>query len=134
MDIWGLETLEARYLADSLGSLYEISFVIKGITLIKSVLENIDEYCLISQEVSKYSRKVPNEVIGNLAKKSTHKTDGCHLQTEAATGGVLKEKVLSEMSQNSHENTFARVSFLIKLQADNCNFLKKRESGTGVFL
>ena len=28
-------------------------------------------------------------------------------------------------SQNSHENTGARVSFLIKLQAETCNFIKK---------
>ena len=31
---------------------------------------------------------------------------------EAASGGVLKEKVFLEISQNSQENTFARVSFL----------------------
>ena len=33
--------------------------------------------------------------------------------------GVLK------ISQNSKENTCARVSFLIKLQAEGCNFVKK---------
>ena len=37
--------------------------------------------------------------------------------TEAATGGVLLVKVFLEIWQNSHENTCARVSFLIKLQA-----------------
>ena len=37
--------------------------------------------------------------------------------TETATGGVLQEKVFLEISQNSQENTCARVSFLIKLQA-----------------
>ena len=31
--------------------------------------------------------------------------------TEAATGGVLYEKVFLEISQNSQENTCARVSF-----------------------
>ena len=36
--------------------------------------------------------------------------------------------VLLEISQNSHENTWVRVSFLIKLQA--CNFIKK-ETLTG---
>ena len=36
---------------------------------------------------------------------------------EAATRGVLCKKVILEISQNSQENTFARVSFLIKLQA-----------------
>ena len=29
------------------------------------------------------------------------------------------------ISQNSHENTCARVSLLIKLQAEACNFIKK---------
>ena len=37
--------------------------------------------------------------------------------TEAATGGVLSKKVLSEILQNSLENTYTRVSFSIKLQA-----------------
>ena len=44
--------------------------------------------------------------------------------TEAATGGVLWKKVFLEISQNSQENTCARASFLINLEA----------SGTGVFL
>ena len=39
------------------------------------------------------------------------------LYPEAATGGVLQEKVFLEILQNSQENTCARVSFLIKLQA-----------------
>ena len=38
--------------------------------------------------------------------------------TEAATRGVLWKKLL-EISQNSQENTCARVSFLIKLQAED---------------
>ena len=37
--------------------------------------------------------------------------------TEAVTKGVLYKKVLLQISQNSQENTCARVSFLIKLQA-----------------
>ena len=36
---------------------------------------------------------------------------------ETATRGVLCKKVFLEISQNSQENTCARVSFLIKLQA-----------------
>ena len=44
---------------------------------------------------------------------------------EAATGGVLYEKMFLEISQNSQENICARVSFLIKLQAEACNFIKK---------
>ena len=38
-------------------------------------------------------------------------------ETEAATGGVLYEKVLLEISQHLQENTCARVYFIIKLQA-----------------
>ena len=38
---------------------------------------------------------------------------------------VFFKKVLLKFSQNSQENTCARVSFLIKLQASACNFLKK---------
>ena len=43
--------------------------------------------------------------------------------TESATGGVPYEKVFLEISQNSLENTCARDSFLIKMQA--WNFIKK---------
>ena len=35
-------------------------------------------------------------------------------------------EVLFKISQNLQENTCARVSFLIKLQASGCNFIKKR--------
>ena len=38
-------------------------------------------------------------------------------KTEAAIRGVLSEKVLLEISQNSQEHTCTRASFLIKLQA-----------------
>ena len=37
-----------------------------------------------------------------------------------------KKGFLLEISQNSQENTCAWVSFLIKLQASTCNFIKKR--------
>ena len=36
--------------------------------------------------------------------------------SEAATGGVLYEKVLLEILQNLQKNTWARISILIKLQ------------------
>ena len=52
-----------------------------------------------------------------------YKTFICIL-TEAATRGVLFKKVFLEISQNSQENTCARVSFLIKLQTLG-NFIKK---------
>ena len=44
--------------------------------------------------------------------------------SEAATKGVLCKKVFLEISQNSQENTCARVSFLIKLQAVSNNQMK----------
>ena len=54
----------------------------------------------------------------------------CPKVSEAATGGVLSEKVFLEISQNSQENACARVSFL---QARYTTLLK-RDSGAGVFL
>ena len=42
------------------------------------------------------------------------------------------KKLFWEISQSSLENACARVSFLIKLQA--CNFILKRDFGTGAFL
>ena len=50
--------------------------------------------------------------------------------TEAATRGVWCKKMFVEIWQNSQENTCARASFLIKLQA--YNFIKK-ETLTQVF-
>ena len=38
--------------------------------------------------------------------------------SETATGGILLEKVLLEISQNSQENACGKVSFSIKLQAE----------------
>ena len=48
---------------------------------------------------------------------------------EAATEGVLQEKIFLEISQNSQENTCARFSFLIKSQGSACNFIKKEALG-----
>ena len=45
--------------------------------------------------------------------------------SEAATGGVLYKEVFLEISQNSQENTYARVSFLMKLQAEFREISKK---------
>ena len=47
------------------------------------------------------------------------------LHAEAATRGVLWEKLFLEISENSQENTCVRVSFLIKMQASAWNFIKK---------
>ena len=38
---------------------------------------------------------------------------------------VLQEKVYLEISQNSQEKPYARVSFLMKLQTSVSNFIKK---------
>ena len=54
-------------------------------------------------------------------------------QIEAVTRRCCVKKVLMKISQNLQENTCARVSFLIKLQA-SCNFLKKETLGKGIFL
>ena len=45
--------------------------------------------------------------------------------SKAAIGSVLLKKVFLKISQNSQENNCARVSFLIKLHAIACNFIKK---------
>ena len=47
------------------------------------------------------------------------------MSSEAATGDVLLKSVFLEILQNPQENTCARVSFLLKLQASSCNFIKK---------
>ena len=44
---------------------------------------------------------------------------------EAVTRGDLYKKVFLKFSQNSQENTCARASFLIKLQAEICNLISK---------
>ena len=48
------------------------------------------------------------------------------LQLEVATRGVLWKKLFLKISQNSQENTCARVSFLIKLKASALRFIKRR--------
>ena len=57
-------------------------------------------------------------------------------QPEAVVRRCSVKKVFLEISQNSQENTCARVSFLIKLQALGLRpaTLLKRDSGTDVFL
>ena len=47
------------------------------------------------------------------------------LTTEATTRGLLWKKVFFKISQYSQENTYARVYFLVKLQVDVCNLIKK---------
>ena len=50
--------------------------------------------------------------------------DAKYIYLEAATRGVPCTKVFLEISQNSQENTCARISFLIKLRAFPVNFVK----------
>ena len=45
--------------------------------------------------------------------------------TEAVSWRCFVKKVFLKLSQNSPENTCARVSFSIKLQIEACNFIKK---------
>ena len=45
---------------------------------------------------------------------------------EAVAQRCSVKKVFLEISQNSQETTCARVSFLIKLQAETCNFIKNK--------
>ena len=54
--------------------------------------------------------------------------------TVASTRGLLWRKVFLEISHNLQENTCARVSFLIKLQASGLQPYQKRNSGAGLFL
>ena len=44
------------------------------------------------------------------------------------------KKMFLQISQNSQENTCARVSFLITLQASGCNFIKKEALAQALFL
>ena len=48
------------------------------------------------------------------------------LDPEAVARRCSIKKVFLEISQNSQENICATVSFLIKLQASACNFIKKK--------
>ena len=47
------------------------------------------------------------------------------LSTEAVAQRCSVKKMFLQISQNSQENTRDRVSFLIKLQDEPCNFIKK---------
>ena len=55
----------------------------------------------------------------------TKATHCCRCNTEVVTRRCSVKKMFLEISQNSQENIFARVSFLIKLKASADNFIKK---------
>ena len=52
---------------------------------------------------------------------------------EAAIWGVLGKKVFIEISKNSQENIYVRVSFLIKFHASGLQTLFKKRLQTQVF-
>ena len=54
------------------------------------------------------------------------------MPSETVAQRCSARKMFLEISQNSQENICARVSYLIKLQAEACNFTKK-ETLTQVF-
>ena len=54
------------------------------------------------------------------------------VHAEAAAYRCSVKKVF-KILQNSQKNTWARVSFLMKVRAEACNFIKKRNSATGGF-
>ena len=47
------------------------------------------------------------------------------IEKEAVANRCSVKKVFLEISQNPQENTCTRFSFLIKLQTQACNFIKK---------
>ena len=57
-----------------------------------------------------------------------------HLTVSDAVTRVLYKKVFLKISLNSQENTCARVSFSIQLQASGPQLYTKRDFGIGVFL
>ena len=68
-------------------------------------------------------RKLFTNCSGNF--KKIHSKRYVQEATEAVTWCVLLEKMFLKISQNSQENICTRVSFLIKLKAEACNFIKK---------
>ena len=57
-----------------------------------------------------------------------------HEGPEAVMQRCSVKKLFLEILQNSQENICPRVSFFNKVAASACSFIKKRRSGTGVFL
>ena len=53
---------------------------------------------------------------------------------EAVLQRCSVKEVISEILQNSQENTYGRVSFLIMVQVSDLQLYLKRDSGAGVFL
>ena len=66
--------------------------------------------------------KLPGRVIKSFCRFKAYSK---LVQPEAVAEMCSANKVFSEISQNSRENTCVRVSFLIKLQVKVCTFIKK---------
>ena len=54
------------------------------------------------------------------------------VKQEVVVEGCSVKKVFLKISQNSQENTSARVSFLIKLQASGQSLLFNKVAGAGI--
>ena len=93
-------------LCDSQEKLWRISTIIY---LLKIWLKNK----ILKNNTAIFLRKNSERWKNNLSRRWWH----FNKFLEVATGGVLQEKEFLEISQNSQENIYARVSVLIKLQA-----------------
>ena len=77
---------------------------------------------LFEKKASLHSRTVNSHILPFHSKKYSNP-----IHLEAVAQRCYVKKLFLEISQNSQENTCARVSFLIKLQA--CDFIKKGTLG-----
>ena len=71
--------------------------------------------------------KLKNEFVWNNISCWIYDNNVKYHSKEVAQWCSVKKNVLT-ISQNSLKNTYARVSFLLKLQAEACNFIKKKLS------
>ena len=56
------------------------------------------------------------------------------LNSESVVQKCSVKNVFLKILQNFQENTGVRVPFIIKLQAEACNFMKKRDSGAFLWI
>ena len=89
-----------------------------GKTLAKILKASV--YGFLSSRDPSFSYFIMSYVMAKIRKKTWWSRD-----PEAVAKRHSVKKVLLEIWQNSLENTCSRVSFLIKLQNEACNFIKK---------
>ena len=65
------------------------------------------------------------EVVQRTIHQGTLKDLGKLQEVQKESPKVFYKKNFLKISQNSQKNTCTRVSFLVKLQAETCNFIKK---------